>query len=45
MNDNQSNTFLWFRNLRNDIIVVFEAIELEYSKEHNTVASTFERKL
>ena len=45
MNDNQSTTSLWFRNLRNDIIAAFEAIELEYSKEHNTAASTFERKL
>ena len=45
MNNNQSTTSLWFRNLRNDIIAAFEAIELEYSKEHNTVASTFERKL
>ncbi|WP_323738716.1 oxygen-dependent coproporphyrinogen oxidase [Candidatus Trichorickettsia mobilis] len=45
MNDNQLTTSLWFHNLRNDIIAAFEAIELEYSKERNIVASTFERKL
>ncbi len=44
MKDKRQITSEWFKELRDSICEVFEAIELEYAKKNNLQAGKFERK-